>query len=166
MTQIPTFSTVRLILRPMTFTDWPNYAAFMASDRSRYMGGPYSTKAAWGMFGADHAQWDLFGAGALMIEDRATGDCHGQVSINSGPFFPEAELGWFVFSGAEGSGVAFEAASALRDWARDVRQLSTLVSYVDPNNLRSRSLAERLGAAIDPKAMASDPSDLVYRHYG
>ncbi len=54
---------------------------------------------------------------------------------------------------------------ALRDWARDVRKLSTLVSYVDPANDRSRRLAERLGGLLDPDAPRKDPADLVYRHF-
>lgn len=149
----------------MTADDWEPYSALMLSERARYMGGPFSVKVAWGMFCADHAQWDLFGAGALMLEDRDTRACLGQVGINSGPLFPEKEIGWLVFPEAEGRGYAFEAASALRDWARTVGRLNTLVSYVDPQNDRSRRLAERLGATLDGTAPRPDPTDLVYRHF-
>lgn len=165
MTAVPTIVTERLLLRPMTADDWEPYYALMLSERARYMGGPFSVKVAWGMFCADHAQWDLFGAGALMLEDRDTRACLGQVGINSGPLFPEKEIGWLVFPEAEGRGYAFEAASALRDWARTVRRLNTLVSYVDPQNDRSRRLAERLGATLDGNAPRPDPTDLVYRHF-
>lgn len=166
MTQIPTLTTERLLLRPMSFKDWQPYSTLMASDRSRFMGGPFPMNVAWGMFCADHAQWDLFGAGALMMEERSSGRCIGQVGINSGPLFPEREIGWLVFPEAEGLGYALEAASALRDWAKDVRQLATLVSYIDPENLRSRRLAERLGATLDGEAPRPNPTDLVYRHFG
>lgn len=165
MTAVPTIITERLLLRPMTADDWEPYSALMLSERARYMGGPFSVKVAWGMFCADHAQWDLFGAGALMLEDRDTRACLGQVGINSGPLFPEKEIGWLVFPEAEGRGYAFEAASALRDWARTVRRLNTLVSYVDPQNDRSRRLAERLGATLDGTAPRPDPTNLVYRHF-
>lgn len=164
--RIPTLNTARLILRPMSFGDWQPYSVFMASERTRWMGGPFSTKTAWGMFCADQAQWLLFGAGALMMEDRASGLCIGQVGINSGPLFPEQEIGWLVFPEFEGRAYAFEAASALRDWAKNVRRLPTLVSYIDPNNLRSRKLAERLGATLDANAARQDPTDLVYQHFG
>ncbi len=163
---IPTLATPRLLLRPMTSADWPAYRDLMASDRAHYMGGPFFDRAAWGMFCSDHAQWALFDCGALMIEDRSTGTCLGQVGINAGPLYPERELGWLVYPQAEGRGYAFEAASALRDWARDVRKLSTLVSYVDAANDRSRRLAVRLGAVLDPGAPRPDSSDLVYRHFG
>ena len=150
----------------MSVDDWEPYLALMQSERARYMGGPFSVRAAWGMFCADHAQWDLFGAGALMLEERNTGICLGQVGINSGPLFPEQEIGWLVFPQAEGQGFAFEAASALLEWARTVKRLKTLVSYVDPQNERSCRLARRLGAVLDEEAPRQDPRDLVYRHFG
>lgn len=161
----PTLETTRLVLRPLNFNDWPAYRDFMQSERSAGMGGPLSLDKAWSFFCHDTAQWPLFGHGALMIEDRVSGVCLGQVGINHGPLFPEHELGWFVYPEAEGKGVAFEAANCLRDWAFAERGLPTLVSYVDPDNYRSRTLAERLGARLDSDADRPDPADLVYRHF-
>lgn len=161
---IPTIETERLLLRPMAMEDWPDYAGLMLSGRSIYMGGPFSKGATWGMFCNDIAQWVLLGHGCLMLEDRDTGSCLGQVGINHGPLFPEHELGWFVYPQAEGKGYAHEASMALRDWAFAVRGLQTLVSYVHPDNIRSRRLAERLGGRIDQAAARHDPSDLVFRY--
>lgn len=161
----PTLETERLVLRPMRIDDWPDYRDLMMSERARFMGGPHTQETAWGMFCHDVAQWPLMDHGALMIEDNSSGACLGQVGINHGPLFPEHELGWLVYEAAEGRGYAFEAASAFRDWARDVRRLPSLVSYMDADNRRSASLAERLGAALDPRAPRPDPKDLVYRHF-
>lgn len=161
---IPTLETERLVLRPMNIRDWPDYANLMQSERARFMGGPMSTEKAWGMFCHDIALWPLLGHGALMVEDRSTGQCLGQVGINHGPLFPEYEIGWFLYPQAEGKGFAFEAARAFCDWGLTERRLPTLVSYVDPDNLRSRQLAERLGATLDAAAPRNDPRDLVYRH--
>lgn len=166
MINIPTLITPRLTLRSMQAADWDAYHHLMASDRSIFMGGPFDTAKAWGMFCADHAQWSLFGCGALMIENTASGECLGQVVINSGPLFPEFELGWCLYPEAEGHGFAYEAAAALRTWSLDAAHITTLVSYIDPENLRSIELAKRLGATLDSKAQRPDPSDLVYRHYG
>ncbi len=161
---IPTLETDRLNLRPPTAEDWPEYSRLMMSERSIFMGGPFSLGNAWGLYCNDVAQWALMGVGALMIEERLSGICLGQVGINSGPLFPEDELGWLLYSHAEGKGYAYEAALALKNWAFQERKLETLVSYVDPPNIRSRSLAERLGAKLDNAAPRQDPTDLVYRH--
>ncbi|MCL6285779.1 GNAT family N-acetyltransferase [Ruegeria sp. 2012CJ41-6] len=161
---LPTLDTLRLRLRPPRFDDWPDYARLMSSDRAVHMGGPFAVREAWGMFCNDVAQWELMGHGALMIDARDTGQCLGQVAINHGPLFPEHELGWMLYATAEGRGIAFEAAHAMRDWAFAALGLATLVSYIDADNARSRALAERLGARRDDSAARPDPGDLVYRH--
>ncbi len=164
MDAVPTLQTERMILRVQTIDDWLEYASLMMSDRSVFMGGPFSRDAAWGLFCHDVAQWTLMGHGALMMEDRQSGLCLGQVGINSGPLFPEHELGWLVYEHAEGKGYANEAALALKHWAFHEKKLETLVSYIDPLNIRSRTLAERLGAELDADAPRQDTTDLVYRH--
>ena len=164
MSTIPTLTTERLLLRPPTYDDWPDYAALMASPRAVHMNGPHKTESAWGMFCSDVAQWSLFGHGALMITEHGTGTCLGQIGINHGPLFPERELGWFVYPTAEGHGYAYEAAVEMRRWAFAERAFVTLVSYIDPDNGRSRQLAERLGAAVDEGATPPEPGTLVYRH--
>ncbi len=161
---IANIRTPRLILRMQIIDDFPAYARFLASPRSAGMGGPFDTRAAWGLFCHDLALWQLFGHGALMIDLSETGECIGQVGINHGPLFPEKELGWLVYDGNQGKGYATEAASALRDWAFTALGLPSLVSYIDPNNAPSIAVAERLGATLDPSAPREDPDDLVYRH--
>ena len=161
---IPTLETARLILRPPAYADFPAYRDLMASPRAAYMGGPYNTFAAWGLFCHDVALWHLFGHGALMVDLRSTGACLGQVGINHGPLFPEKELGWLLYEGCEGHGYAAEAAAALRDWAFAELGLATLVSYCDRANARSIAVARRLGAIEDPAAPRQDPEDVVFRH--
>ncbi len=116
------------------------------------------------MFCHDAGLWSLVGHGALMMEDRESGVGLGQIGINAGPLFPERELGWFVYEQAEGKGYAFEAAHAMRDWAFEVAQMSTLVSYISPQNWRSCRLAKALGGALDEAAPRRDVKDLVYRY--
>lgn len=90
---VPTIITPRLRLRPMALPDCPGFLEMMKSERARFMGGPFDHAAAWGMFCSDYALWDLFGIGALMIDDAQTGRTLGQVAVNQGPLFPEPELG-------------------------------------------------------------------------
>jgi len=163
-TLIPTLETERLLLRPQTMDDWPAYAGMMMSEHAQYMEGPHTMAEAWGLFCHDLAQWSLLGCGALMIDNRETGDCVGQVGINHGPLFPEHELGWLIYPKFQGKGNAYEAAKALRSWGFGERGLATIVSHIDPGNHPSRKLAERLGAELELDPDRPGPEVLVYRH--
>lgn len=164
MSGAPTLVTERQTLRPMTMADWPAYKALWETERSVHMGGPAGPDESWGYFCSDAAMWDLFGHGALMIDDTLSGVCYGQVAINHGPWFPEKELGWMLYPEAEGKGIAYEAAKALLDWGYGTAKLDTIVSYISPDNARSIALATKLGAALDDTAPRPDPEDLVFRH--
>lgn len=161
---IPVIDTPRLQLRAMRPADFPAYAALMASSRAVHMGGPFDSRAAWGMFCHDAAGWALFGLGALMIDRSADGATVGQVGINHGPLYPEPELGWLLFDGCEGQGYATEAGVALRDFA--LSRVPTLVSYMDPGNAASAAVARRLGGVPDADAarQPGDRADLVFRY--
>jgi RimJ/RimL family protein N-acetyltransferase len=58
----------------------------------------------------------------------------------------QPELGWALIRAHWGHGYATEAAAAIRDWARESRSISKLVSLISPDNVRSQRVAERLGA--------------------
>lgn len=164
-TRPPTITTQRLTLRMSVIADFPAYERLMASSRAVGMGGPFDRRGAWGLFCHDVALWQLYGHGALMIDLTMSGECVGQVGINHGPMFPEKELGWLVYDGHEGKGYATEAALALKDWAFEVLELHTLVSYIDQDNLRSAAVAERLSGQLDATALRQDEEDLVYRYF-
>nr|WP_216665343.1 GNAT family N-acetyltransferase [Pseudoruegeria sp. HB172150] len=153
-----------MTLRPHIAADFADYAAFLASDRASFMGGPHDTDVAWGWFTSDIAQWSLFGFGGLAITDRFTGEVFGQISIIKPPRWIEPEIGWLLYDAAEGKSIAYEAAVALCNHGFAELGLSTLVSYIDPGNTRSRTLAERLGGVLDPDVARPDPEDVVYRY--
>ena len=162
----PTLVTERLVLRPPEASDFEPYAAFMASDRARHMGGPMDRLRAWFEFASEAAQWPLHGHGALAVTLRGSGALAGRVLVQRRPDFAEPELGWLALGGFEGRGLVLEAARALRDWARGACALPSLVSYVAPANARSAALARRLGAALDEEAPMAGPDTLVFRHWG
>lgn len=161
---IPVLDTPRLRLRGPQPEDIPQVIAFWASDRSRFMGGPRSTARAWEDYMAAFGSWLLTGFGYWAIETRDTTRFLGTIGFAHPPHFPEPEMGWALLDHAEGRGFAFEAGQAALDWGRANLRLPSLVSYMDPANHRSRRLAERLGAQLDPFATPEDPGDLVMRH--
>jgi RimJ/RimL family protein N-acetyltransferase len=58
----------------------------------------------------------------------------------------ECELGYTFDPAVWGQGFASEAACCVRDYARDILRLSHAISAILPHNIRSRRVAERLGA--------------------
>ncbi|MEM7318126.1 MAG: GNAT family N-acetyltransferase [Pseudomonadota bacterium] len=163
MTCAPEITTERLRLRPHVAEDMAAFEAFYKSDRSDYVGRPKNRTHQWYAFASETGSWALSGWGAWAIETRDE-QLVGQVALRQPPHFPELELGWILFEGFEGKGYAFEAAKAARDFAFTVLDVPTLVSYVDHRNTRSRALAERMGAILDPAAKTYDDVDVVYRH--
>ncbi|MEM9432437.1 MAG: GNAT family N-acetyltransferase [Pseudomonadota bacterium] len=164
----PTLHTERLTLRMPVLSDFDVYADIMAADEPGYMGGPFSREAAWGDFCEGIACWSLRGHGTWSAEETQARSLLGFVGLNLEYADPERELGWMFTPHARGKGYAAEAATAIRDYAFETLGWSDIVSYIDPKNLKSRALAERLGAQIDPNAPlpAGESSDdtIVYRH--
>ena len=161
----PVLLTPRLRLRPHVVEDFDRFAEFYASQRSEYVGGPLSAGAAWRLFAAMVGQWALKGFGVWAIDIRDSGEHVGHVDLWAPADWPENELGWMLWEGFEGHGYAHEAALRAREYAFETLGWSTVVSYIDPDNERSRRLAERLGASLDEKA-ATPPNRpcVVYRH--
>lgn len=163
--QAPSIQTDRLQLRPYRLEDFPKLFALYETDRAAFIGGRMSRRRVWDAYMNCIGQWTLFGFGGWAIEEVKSGAVVGEVAVTHPIDFPEVELGWLLFDGFEGRGYAYEAAFAARRWAFSETDLRTLVSYVDPANIRSARLAERLGATIDPNGLTpnGDPI-LVYRH--
>lgn len=163
---IPTLTTDRLILRGAKASDFDAYAAMLGDRRSQYMGGPFSRTGAWDMFCNMTAQWQLSGFGGWII-DTSNGFA-GEVAIWHPSHFPEPELGWTLTAQAEGKGYASEAAKAALAWYWSNTDAATIVSYIDPRNTRSITLAAKLGATSDPNGPWADGESAtdtsVFRH--
>ena len=162
--QPPVLQTPRLTLRPPAMADFADYAAFLATERAWGMGGPLSAEQAWTYFTNDVAQWPLLGLGGLMICPGG-GAPVGQVAVCHGPIVPEPEIGWLLYQGHEGQGLALEAALAIKAWALGPRGLASLVSYIAPANTASIRLAQRLGGWRDDAASTpAGITPLTYRY--
>lgn len=165
---IPNVTTDRLILRGARRDDFDAFADMLASERAKFMGGPFDRAASWRLFAMNLASWPLDGFGAWMITDRTTGAFMGDVGITHPDRFPEPELGWTLTANAEGRGYAHEAARAALDWYWANTAAQSVVSYITPGNTRSEALATKLGATQDPSAPLPDgetrAETTVYRH--
>jgi RimJ/RimL family protein N-acetyltransferase len=168
MTTAPTLTTERLILRHHKMADFEPLYDLLGSERAKFVDGPHSQRQSWYWIASEVGSWSLKGFGSWGVELRDSNDFIGQIGINQPAHFPETEIGWIFLSKGEGKGYAFEAARKALAWAQDTLQRSSIVSYIAKDNLRSISLAERLGAIQDPNAARpegeSKDETLVYRH--
>lgn len=163
---IPVLQTPRLILRGPDPKDWAGYRSFITSPRAIHVGGPLDAWEAWRSFSARWGHWAIRGFGMWSVTERGSDDCIGIVGCNRPERYSENELGWNIWAGSEGRGLAYEAALAVRDHAFRSLGWDTAVSYIAPANSRSIALATRLGATPDPDAASpfADEPVLVYRH--
>lgn len=161
---VPELVTDRLRLRAPRLADFEHHAAFHASSRSVWEGGPNDRLQAWRIWAADVALWPLKGYGPFGVEDRETGAYLGEVGIFHGEGYPAPELGWFVVPEAEGKGVAAEAARAVMAWARAAFGWDRITNIIEPGNARSIALGLRLGGRLAPELPGIDPTDVVIVH--
>lgn len=163
---IPRLETERLILRAPTAADAePTMAFLMDEPRSRGFGAEPDRSSAWRWFAMNLGHWALRGFGYFIIEDKASGQPCGMTGIWGPEGWPEPELGYLVFEGFEGRGIAYEAALRAREWAYLDLGLTSLGSHIVPGNTRSIALAERMGARYE--RTYTNPhlgEDMIYRH--
>ena len=161
---IPVLTTERLILREPRAADFEAAATFGASDRASFVGGPQSRFQVWRGFTSGIGHWILKGFGMWVAEEKATGGVIGRIGLVEHEGWSEIELGWQVYDGFEGKGYAYEAAMAARNHAHCAMGMPPMISHIHPDNIRSRRLAERMGATVEREAELLGHPCLIYRH--
>ncbi|CAN5325921.1 GNAT family N-acetyltransferase [soil metagenome] len=163
----PTLETARLILRPTALEDFDPWAAFMADEVSRFVGGPQARPVVWRGLMSMAGSWTLNGYGMFSVLDKQTGEWLGRI----GPWVPEGwpgtEVGWGVVSAAQGKGIATEAAIAAIDWAFDHLGWTDVIHTIDPKNAPSQGVAKKLGSTVLRQARMPEPfSDMELDVWG
>ncbi|MCC5975186.1 MAG: GNAT family N-acetyltransferase [Rubellimicrobium sp.] len=142
--QVPVIETARTLLRAPALGDFAAWAEIALGPRGRFLEIEDADEA-WDDFCRGVAVWALRGHGWWTVDDRAGGGVLGFVLIGFEPGDEMPELGFLFREGAEGRGLAFEAAAAARDHAFGAMGIEDLASYTDPANDRAARLALRLG---------------------
>ncbi|TNJ41124.1 GNAT family N-acetyltransferase [Phaeobacter sp. B1627] len=161
---IPVIETERLILRAPHGSDLSHMAAFFETERSHFVGGPRDLDGAWQALVARLGHWVLNDHGLWHITEKATRAFVGWAGVIFAPGWQEPELGWTVFDAAEGRGIALEAATAARRYAALHQGHDGVISYVRPDNHRSRALAQRLGATLETTGTLRGTPCEIWRH--
>ncbi len=167
MNLIPTLVTERLTLGMPDDRTFDAWAAFCATDRAKYFGGPTSPAEAWRAMAFTLGHWVLRGYGNFWVRETATGTPVGRIGLYDPHGWPEPELAYAIYAEFEGTGMAFEAATRVRQWAYADLGMTTLVSLIAPENTASQKLAARLGARFEADSRYPDGEACqIWRHPG
>ena len=150
LTNAPRLETDRLILRgPEPGDAEPLMAFLLDQERAAGFGASDNRGDAWRWFALNVGHWHIHGYGYFTTEAKDSGRPAGICGIWNPEGWPEPEIGWVVFDGFEGRGLAHEAALCARRWAYSDLGFTTLTSNIVPGNTRSAALAQRLGAHLE-----------------
>lgn len=164
---IPVFETERLRFRALSMDDFEDECAFYASDRSKGVGGPRTPGEVWRVITSMLGQWVVLGYGLWGLDDKATGRYMGRAGFLNPADWPEPEIGWTLMEHAEGKGLAYEAAIAVRRYAYETLGWTTAISLIMTDNARSIALAERLGCVRDGMYAHATAGEVpIWRHPG
>jgi RimJ/RimL family protein N-acetyltransferase len=150
MSDIPTLTTARLILRAQQPGDTEALIAAFADDGfSRFITREkrgLDRVEAWRLVSLVAGSWAAMGYGQWIAEERATGLPVGRVGPWAPEGWPDFEIGWSIFPPHQGRGYALEAAAAAMVWAHEMLDRDHVIHLIDPANSASARVAVRLGA--------------------
>ncbi|HZE06372.1 MAG TPA: GNAT family N-acetyltransferase [Solirubrobacteraceae bacterium] len=136
--------TERLRLRPMEMGDLDEFVALHADPEVTEFIRPLDRAAAEERLRRDEVEWRERGHGLLAVLDRESGAFLGRCGLKHWPQFGETELGWALRRQVWGHGYATEAARACLEWGFAKLDVPYLTAMVNPDNVRSIRVAERL----------------------
>ena len=171
MSHAPGFllKTPRLILRALALSDLDALVTLYSEEGLNYFvpGLDISTAT------REELRWILdvyytkYGFGLWATLDKVTGDFIGRCGLIPWTLDTkqEVEVAYHITKDYRQKGLATEAASVIRDYAFRELNLPRLVSFIDPDNLSSIRVAEKLGMQLE-KTLGSfiheDKPTLVY----
>ena len=106
------------------------------------------------------------GSGLNVISDRSTKMPVGMAGllVQEVDGVAELEIGYHLLPSAWGRGFALEAAARCREFAREAHVAGSVISLIDPRNLRSQRVAIRNGLLPQKIAMHRGTEAIVFRH--
>lgn len=155
---LPVIETGRLLLRPPVLEDFESWAAFMADpEATAFLGGAQSRSVAWRGFVAMVGSWQVQGFAMFSVIEKATGRWLGRLGPWQPEGWPGTEVGWSLDRSAWGRGYASEGAAAAIDWAFEHLGWTEVIHCIDPANLPSQRVAQRLGSTLRGPGILPEP---------
>jgi RimJ/RimL family protein N-acetyltransferase len=161
----PPDPTERLVFREMTPDDLDMMADLLGDPEvMAYYPRPKSRAEALDWIVWNQRLYRERGFGLWIVELRGTGGPVGDCGLTPQAVdgILEIEVGYHVRRSLQGRGYATEAASAARDHARDVLGLDRLIALIDPGNMPSQRVAEKIGLALEKETERAGKRLRVY----
>jgi RimJ/RimL family protein N-acetyltransferase len=162
-----TIDTPRLRLRPPKGGDaaalWDMHRD---PDVMQFMTGPPpavgGVTMAWRNVAMLIGHWHLRDYGQWMVEEKSAGELVGRVGFWNPEGWPGVELGWLIRRSDWGQGLATEAAAAALAWAWRHTSVASIMSLIQPDNVRSIRVAEKIGERFEHTLMVDGQLVQVY----
>ena len=150
--------TERLLLRPFHILDSESLVSVFGDPAVMRFGDGVQTKEwvdAW-LHNCLKWYYQSWGFGPLAVVERGERTVIGYCGLFYFPDLdgqPEIEIGYRLAQAAWGRGYATEAASAVRDYAFATLGLKRLIAMIDPSNVASIRVAEKIGLRYEKDIM-------------
>jgi RimJ/RimL family protein N-acetyltransferase len=139
--------TPRLILRPPRLEDLDGWAEMMADEETaRFIGGVAPRAVCWRQLTMMVGAWHVHGFAMFSVIEKASGRWIGRLGPWQPEGWPGTEVGWSIMRDCWGRGYAVEGARAAMDWAVDTLGWEDIIHSIDPRNVASQRVAEKLGS--------------------
>jgi RimJ/RimL family protein N-acetyltransferase len=159
----PILTTERLLLRMLQDSDFEQYAAIhMDPDVTRF-----TARVQLDLFESyKHLAmivglWHLKGFGMWGAFERDSQKLVGRVGFHQPVTWPDFELGWTIGKQFWGKGYAPEAAKACLDYAFDTIGKKRVISLIDPQNVASIRVAEKIGEHLTDERFTTGGHELL-----
>jgi RimJ/RimL family protein N-acetyltransferase len=162
--EAPVLTTDRLRLRMLQESDFEEYAQIHCDpDVTRFTTRSHLSRLdAWRHLAMIVGHWHLRGFGMWGVFEKETGRLTGRVGFYQPDGWPDFELGWTVGKEWWGRGYATEAASRYARFAFEELGRDSLISLIDPENVASIRVAERIGETVQGRIELLGHPAIVY----
>lgn len=149
----PVIETRRLRLRPLQKSDFePVLRIWSDPENVRFVGGKPSTGfEAWRRIVFSAGFWPILGYGYWALEEKGSGHFIGMTGFadfkrdEPAGFSGDPEIGYVIDKTVHGQGYGREAMTACMAWMDETHGRQRTICLIEPENIASIKIAERLG---------------------
>ncbi len=151
----PVIETERLRLRPLRAEDFePVHRIWTDPENVRFVGGKPSTpNESWRRIVSSAGYWPILGYGYWALDERESDRFIGLVGFadfkreEPEGFSGDPEVGYVIDKAFHGRGYGREAMTACMTWMDQTHGRQRTICLIEPENIASIKIAERLGYA-------------------